>query len=350
MSENLYRRGSVWWACVKVRGRRIRKSLHTTSKTEAKERLKAVLEQASHFRFHGENRHTWQEAVVEWAKAPGVRPKTATRYVSSLRQVDGILGKLYIDEIGVKHIAKIAHRGGVSNATKRRDLTVVSVVLRACVGWGWIDSNPAIAYDRRVIPERRDPIVLPEQWAVDAAIAEAPGNFARMIAFACQTGMRQEEIGSLEHSQVNLKRRAVDLTRTKTDRPRSVPLDERAEATIRATVRSLKTNFVFWHDPGERYHNISSRFGEIMRRLIQKRKAAKLPVPRRFRFHDLRHLYAVNYLRQGGNIYTLQKILGHSSIKTTELYLDYLTPDEQERAKNGPGLQGATERTTVATV
>lgn len=54
-----------------------------------------------------------------------------------------------------------------------------------------------------------------------------------------------------------------------------------------------------------------------------------------FRFHDLRHRYAVDYLRDGGNIYDLQKILGHSSIRTTELYLDYLTPDEQKFAKYG---------------
>jgi integrase/recombinase XerD len=54
---------------------------------------------------------------------------------------------------------------------------------------------------------------------------------------------------------------------------------------------------------------------------------------RRFRFHDLRHRFAVDYLRDGGNIYDLQKILGHASIKTTEIYLDYLTPDEQEAAK-----------------
>jgi integrase/recombinase XerD len=41
------------------------------------------------------------------------------------------------------------------------------------------------------------------------------------------------------------------------------------------------------------------------------------------------------YLRRGGNIYRLQKILGHSSIKTTELYLAFLTPEEQMQAQHG---------------
>jgi len=53
------------------------------------------------------------------------------------------------------------------------------------------------------------------------------------------------------------------------------------------------------------------------------------------RCHHLRHRFAVEYLRAGGNIYQLQKILGHSSIKTTEIYLNYLTPDEAFQAQHG---------------
>lgn len=44
------------------------------------------------------------------------------------------------------------------------------------------------------------------------------------------------------------------------------------------------------------------------------------------RFHDLRHTFASNFLMGGGNIYDLQKILGHSTIQVTERYA-HLTPD-----------------------
>jgi integrase/recombinase XerD len=59
------------------------------------------------------------------------------------------------------------------------------------------------------------------------------------------------------------------------------------------------------------------------------------------RFHDLRHFFAVSYLRAGGNIYDLQKTLGHTSIKTTEIYLDFLTPEEQHIAMFGPAQKPA---------
>lgn len=114
------------------------------------------------------------------------------------------------------------------------------------------------------------------------------------------------------------------------------PLDERALGTLAGTPQRLGSPYVFWHgEAGERYLNVASRFAALSRRAVAHAIKARRPPPHRFRFHDLRHWFAVDYLRRGGGIYDLQKILGHSSIRTTEIYLDYLTPDEQAAAKRG---------------
>jgi integrase/recombinase XerD len=47
----------------------------------------------------------------------------------------------------------------------------------------------------------------------------------------------------------------------------------------------------------------------------------------------LRHWFAVEALRDGMGIYKLSKHLGHTSVKTTEIYLNFLTPDEADRAR-----------------
>ena len=335
-ADNLVKRGGVWYARIQIRGLDVRRSLRTSSRAEAKKRLPAVLAQAEHFRFYGEHRHTWKQAVVEWAASgPALSPGTLKRYLVSLGQLRGILDDLFVDEITPRTIAQIGRRAGVSNATRRRDITAVSVVLRWCVSQNWREDNPAASWDRSVIKERRDPIILPELYDIDAIIAAAPGNFAHLIRLAQFTGMREEECASLERSQVDLRRAAVILTKTKTNRPRSVPLDERALGTFTGTPPRLGCPFVFWHPPGTRYLNVASRFAAIVKRAQARAKAEKRPVPRGFRFHDLRHWYAVDYLRRGGSIYTLQQILGHSSIKTTEIYLAHLTPNEQEQAKAG---------------
>jgi len=142
-----------------------------------------------------------------------------------------------------------------------------------------------------------------------------------MIRLAQYTGMRQEEVASLTRAQ--LRPGAAQLIHTKTGRPRSVPLDERAVGTIVGTPARVGCPYVFWSERGDRYHEVASRF-----RVIVKRSGA---AP--FRFHDLRHWFAIDYLRRGGSIYTLQQILGHASIKTTEIYLAYLTPEEAGKSK-----------------
>ena len=40
-------------------------------------------------------------------------------------------------------------------------------------------------------------------------------------------------------------------------------------------------------------------------------------------FHSLRHTFASEFMRQGGNIYTLQKLLGHSTVLQTERYAHF---------------------------
>jgi integrase/recombinase XerD len=316
--DNLYKRKGVWYARVQISGRDIRRSLRTPARAEAIKRLKKVLDEAEHIRFHGEARHTWKEAVVEWAKdaEKSVRPSTRKRYLVSLGQVRETMDGLYVDEISLRTIAHIARREGATNATKRRDITAVSAVLSWCAAHGWRDDNPARMWDRRIIRERHEPFVLPGEDDIDRVVAVAPGNFARLIRFAQYTGMRQEEVASLERRQI--RSGALQLSRTKDNKGRAVPLDERASGTLSGTLPFVGSPYVFWHDNGERYRNVSSRF-----RLFVRRSGC-----RPFRFHDLRHWFAVDYLRRGGSIYTLAKILGHASVKTTEIYLRHAVPDE----------------------
>jgi len=80
------------------------------------------------------------------------------------------------------------------------------------------------------------------------------------------------------------------------------------------------------------YRNFASRFAAIVARTAEWAKANGIDF-RPFRFHDLRHYHAVTWLKDGRSIYDLQNRLGHTSIKTTEMYLRYLTPDEERIAK-----------------
>lgn len=55
-------------------------------------------------------------------------------------------------------------------------------------------------------------------------------------------------------------------------------------------------------------------------------------------FHTLRHSFAVGYLRAGGNLFYLSKILGHTSVKTTERYLQSLGIEDLQKVHDGLSL------------
>jgi integrase/recombinase XerD len=176
-------------------------------------------------------------------------------------------------------------------------------------------------------------------------------RFTAMAEFARETGMRQEEIAALTHGQVDRQRNAASLTNTKGRRAREVPLSPAALAIVDRQPQFLNKPWVFWRGAeGARFKNVASQWRATVRRIdraaqkaAQRKGTASSFKP--FRFHDLRHLFAVEYLRERrGSIYDLQQILGHASVKTTEGYLDFLTPDEKKAAIHGTAQIGARDQ------
>jgi integrase len=69
---------------------------------------------------------------------------------------------------------------------------------------------------------------------------------------------------------------------------------------------------------------------------------------RPFTFHHLRHSHAVQWLKSGRSIYVLKDRLGHTSVKTTEIYLAFLTPNEKQIAMFGRADTGTKTGTRAA--
>lgn len=338
-ATNVYKRGNVWWARFQVAGREFRGSLSTGHEKTARKRARAWRVREIGVAKFGEDRKSWIEAFTLWTPhiADQVSANTAQRYAVSLGQLEEWLKPLYVDEIDKETIATIVRERraqGVTTATIRRDLTALSSVIEFAIDEGWRDeTNPAERRQKK-LKERRDPIVLPLAEDIAFVIGRAPGNFARMIEAARDSGCRQDELAKAERRLLDRERRQLTIRR-KGNQIRTISLSEAAYATMAAIPSHLKGKWLFWHGNGEPYRNVSARFNELVK-AAQKAAQAEGREFRPFTFHHLRHYYAVWYLKNGGNIYTLQQHLNHKSITTTEGYLDFLTPEEAMRAKHGP--------------
>lgn len=350
---NLYQRNGIWWARFKVGGTEYRFSLRTRVRKDAERRLKAErtrIEDEAH--YHIADPKSWQAAFVAWSEdgVAHLSPSTRTRYVVSLDQLRPFLDPLMLHEINAEKLREIvkARRRVAATATLKRDLTAMSSVLEHAKEQGWIDSNPTLDIRTgRSMKERRDPITLPLAEEMATMEAAAPTRFRDAMEFARVTGMREEEIFSLKHTALNESGETIAI-RGKRNKIRVIPYTAEAKAIIERQPRYLRSPWVFWHGAGERWKSPASRFGDIRRRVARKAAQAKRPFTG-YRFHDYRHLFAVEFLRSGrGTIYTLQGLLGHDSIKTTEIYLDFLTPDQQMTAKYGVTHSGAQEQRSQA--
>ncbi|MGG5812570.1 tyrosine-type recombinase/integrase [Falsiroseomonas sp. CW058] len=274
----------------------------------------------------------WSAEVLPEA----VKASVATRYLSSIAQLDATFGSLRMDAItGASVAAYVSSRSGhATNATIRRDLTALSRLLSACVAWGWRTDNPAAAFDRSIIRERRSPIRPPDRSSFELVLAEAPAAVAGILRLLDQTGMREGEAVNLDAGDIDRSLGQITLLVTKTSRPRTIdwrtPGGDAGPLLREAPLSGL----VFPSVGGRAYANFSSNVGQVMRRLEARERAARRPF-RRFRVHDLRHGFAIRWLKGGGNIYDLSRHLGHTSVKTTEIYLGYLTGSERAVAQTG---------------
>jgi integrase/recombinase XerD len=298
--------------------------------------------------IHGDARRTFEEAFTAWdvQLERSVGAKTAKRYLVSLKQLSPWLERRDLADIDGRLVASIIRerqRVGVTNATIKRDLGALSSVMNFAILQGWIEDNPVLP-KLALVPERRDPIMLPSDRDIALVIERAPGMVAQMITAALKTGAREDELAKAKRSDIDHAHKQLTVIgkRNKLRVIDLVPFE--GYEFVTALPAFVGKPFLFWHDRGEPYASFAPTFNKLMNRVEAWAKESGVEF-RRFRFHHLRHRHAVDWLKSGRDIYSLQGRLGHTSIKTTEMYLDYLTPDEVQVAKFGNRL--ALDRATA---
>lgn len=282
---------------------------------------------------YGEDRKTWIDAATEWTDhiAKQVSPKTALRYDCSIRQVESHFAHMFIDEVERSHILDMrkARQIIVSNATIRRDLQALSSLLEYAEFRGWRQGNPAALVKKRT-KEKRDPIVLPTQADYDFMLSRLSPTMKAIMMTARATGARIGDLKSLKRT--DLDARACTLTMIgKGNKRRAVEIDEETADALSKLPASMLTKHLF-HFGGKEAKNASFIFSKATKAAQKAAQEKKLEFTG-FRFHDLRHWFAVEWLKAGRSIYDLQQHLGHSSVSTTEIYLQFLTKEEQEKVK-----------------
>jgi site-specific recombinase XerD len=157
-----------------------------------------------------------------------------------------------------------------------------------------------------------------------------------LLLLHLDTGIRPLEALTLLPSDFNYRGREVTVRaeNAKTRISRTLPL---SDITAKAIKKLLETRPSKWNGESPIYANWE---GNVMRvetwaQRVKELYAAHLGVS--LRPYDLRHAFALNFLRNGGNVFALQRIMGHSNLDMTKRYLALTSQDIQgEHAKSSP--------------
>jgi integrase/recombinase XerD len=135
-----------------------------------------------------------------------------------------------------------------------------------------------------------------------------------MMSLAYATGMRVSEVVSLKVNDIDFDRECIHIKNAKGKKDRITILPKKLVNVLLENI-SLKQ--------GNDYFFESERGGKLTTSTPQKvfAKALKqVNIKKDAHFHSLRHSFATHLLEQGTDVRHVQKLLGHSNIRTTQLY------------------------------
>ncbi len=216
-------------------------------------------------------------------------------------------------------------------ASLARKIAALKSFFRFLKKRGYIKSNPCLKLPRPRVPERLPNIIKQKDMGT---LFDTPAQDLTELALLLfyQTGLRISELLNLKWSDIQWGRAILLVQKGKGGKSRQIPL-------LPVSLKALK-NFSKGKNREEKIFSMSDH---QMRRSIKRHlKAWGNLTP-----HSLRHTFASHLLTEGADLRSIQELLGHQSISSTQIYthLDIeeirKIYDDSHPLAGGTGPQGA---------
>jgi len=262
----------------------------------------------------------------------GVKKRSGSREKSVLEGIRSELGRSFVREIDGVAIGRwyenLTAVRDLSSGTAVRHFNVMHHMMeKASTIWSketGIDRNPADQVEIRRPDDQRDRYLSEDELrklkhALDEktyckGTKKINRTFYRLrliVLTAITTGMRVSEIFGLRWSDVMYGEGLLAVrAKLKGGKMRYVPMLPELAGELRRVPVVIDEDRIFPPKPGATSgrQRVEGSFEDLLKRAGIKD----------FRFHDLRHTFASWFMMNGGDLYELAKILGHSNIKMTE--------------------------------
>ena len=197
----------------------------------------------------------------------------------------------------------------VSKSSTNREMALLKVMFNLAIDWGFASENPLRKVKMFSEKDNLKERVLTGDEEARLLAASAP-HLRPVITGLLTTGARRSELMTLRWTSIDFERGTILLTKTKAGRNRVIPINAELHEVLTALKAKSKSEYVFTGPEGQPVKSIRGAFVSACRRAALKG----------LRLHDLRHTFATRLIRRGVDIITVQNLLGHSSVTTTQRY------------------------------
>ena len=259
------------------------------------------------------------------SKVKQASANTISSYMRDIRQFAEWLGSEVADatQLNISDYLQHLEQDGRSAATISRTLASLKNFYAYLVSSGFCEKTPVtdIHIDRgekklpQILTGREIELLLSQPLCVDAKGFRDKAMLEVMYA----TGIRVTELIDLDIDDVNLEMGVVKCTAAK--KTRMIPLYPAALRALTIYIRDIRESMLAASDETALFVNVN---GARMSRQgfwkILKHYQAAAHIEKEITPHTLRHSFAVHLLENGADLNSLQELMGHCDISSTQMY------------------------------
>ena len=255
------------------------------------------------------------------------KPSSIVKFEHGLKKFLSFKQVKYIDEITPALLDECAvslkaRLKGKYAPGLNRDIRAIKTAMRQAEFWDMLPPQNWRKVSKFKEVKGRVEFHTPEEIKQILAIFNPEWQLVARLGF--QAGLRRGEISMLKWKDVDFKNNQIYVAPNKTEGHRFVPIVKELRKALEAHKKRAKRGAEFVINAGEdRYspYYLSAFYT----------KETKEKLPFKCGLHKLRHTFASHLVQNGVDLYRVSKLLGHSSIKMTEIYA-HLAPADLKSA------------------
>ena len=266
------------------------------------------------------------------SKVKRASSNTISSYMRDIRQFSAWLSGEGVDvidatQLNIADYLRYLEESGKSGATASRSLASLKNFYAHLVASGFLEITPVmdIHVDRgekklpQILTGREIELLLAQPVCVDAKGYRDKAMLEVMYA----TGLRVSELIALDVDDVNLELGIIKCNGVK--KTRAIPLYPMALRALSIYMRDIRESMIADPDEAALFVNVGgSRMSRQGFWKILKHYQDTAHIEKEITPHTLRHSFAVHLLENGADVGSLQELMGHCDISSTQLYTQML--------------------------